>query len=54
MTIGGASTVDEAIALEAEGVDMIVASGFEAGGHRTVFLRQSEESSWALSPLFHK
>ena len=44
VTIGGAATVDEAAALEAAGVDMIVASGFEAGGHRTSFLRPSEES----------
>lgn len=44
VTIGGAATVDEAVALEAAGVDMVVASGFEAGGHRTSFLRPSEES----------
>ncbi len=44
VTIGGAATVDEAAALEAAGVDMVVASGFEAGGHRTSFLRPSEES----------
>lgn len=44
VTLGGAATVDEAVALEAAGVDMVVASGFEAGGHRTSFLRASEES----------
>ena len=44
VTIGGAATVDEAAALEAAGVDMVVASGFEAGGHRTSFLRPSDES----------
>lgn len=44
VTIGGAATVDEAAALEAAGVDMVVASGFEAAGHRTSFLRPSEES----------
>lgn len=43
-TIGSATTVDEAIFLEASGVDMIVASGFESGGHRTSFLSSSEES----------
>ena len=42
--IGTATTVDEAIALEQAGVDVIVASGFEAGGHRGSFLRASEES----------
>jgi NAD(P)H-dependent flavin oxidoreductase YrpB (nitropropane dioxygenase family) len=32
-------TVDEAIALEQAGVDVIAASGFEAGGHRGSFLQ---------------
>jgi nitronate monooxygenase len=43
-TIGTATTPDEASALEQAGVDSIVASGFEAGGHRGSFLRPSEES----------
>jgi nitronate monooxygenase len=42
--IGTATTVDEAIALEAAAVDVVAASGFEAGGHRGSFLRPSEES----------
>jgi nitronate monooxygenase len=42
--IGTATTVDEAIALEEAGVDVVVASGFEAGGHRGSFLQPSEES----------
>lgn len=42
--IGAATTVDEAIALEQAGVDVIAASGFEAGGHRGSFLRSSEDS----------
>jgi len=44
VTIGTATTVDEAVALDASGVDAIVASGFEAGGHRGSFLRPAEES----------
>ncbi len=43
-TVGAATTVDEAIALENAGVDAIVATGFEAGGHRVSFLRSAEES----------
>lgn len=43
-TIGTATTPDEAIVLEQAGVDVIVASGFEAGGHRGSFLLSSEES----------
>jgi nitronate monooxygenase len=42
--IGTAITVDEAIALEQAGVDVIAASGFEAGGHRGSFLQPSEDS----------
>ena len=42
--IGAATTPDEAVALEDAGVDVVAASGFEAGGHRGSFLRPSEES----------
>ena len=44
VTIGGATTPDEAAALQDAGVDAIVASGFEAGGHRGSFLRAAEDS----------
>jgi nitronate monooxygenase len=44
VTIGAATTPDEAIVLEQAGVDLIAASGFEAGGHRGSFLLPSEES----------
>jgi nitronate monooxygenase len=43
-TLGTATTPDEALALEQAGVDAIVASGFEAGGHRGSFLRPAEDS----------
>ncbi|TDO83015.1 nitronate monooxygenase [Flavobacterium chryseum] len=44
VTVGAATTLDEAIFLEAAGVDMIIASGFEAGGHRPSFLASAESS----------
>jgi nitronate monooxygenase len=44
LTIGTAVTLDEAIAVDEAGVDMIVASGFEAGGHRVSFLKPAEDS----------
>ncbi|MBS1953573.1 MAG: nitronate monooxygenase [Cyanobacteria bacterium SZAS-4] len=44
ITAGAAATVDEAVAIEEAGVDVVVASGFEAGGHRPFFLRPAEES----------
>ena len=43
-TLGAVTTVDEAIAMERAGVDAVVASGFEAGGHRISFLRRAEDS----------
>jgi nitronate monooxygenase len=45
VTIGAATTLDEAIFLENAGVDMIIASGFEAGGHRPSFLDTAESST---------
>src|SRR5260221_491259 len=44
VTIGTATTPDEAVALQNAGVDVIVGSGFEAGGHRGSFLRAAEDS----------
>lgn len=43
--VGAATTLDEAIFLENAGVDMIIASGFESGGHRPSFLEKSEVST---------
>ncbi|HEU4409446.1 MAG TPA: nitronate monooxygenase [Polyangiaceae bacterium] len=43
-TIGTATTVDEAVALDRAGVDLVVASGSDAGGHRGAFLRPAELS----------
>ena len=45
VTIGAATTLDEAIVLESAGVDLIIASGFEAGGHRPSFLATAESST---------
>ena len=51
--VGTATTVAEARALEAGGVDAIIASGAEAAGHRVSFLRSAEDSlvgTFALVP----
>jgi nitronate monooxygenase len=45
VAVGAATTLDEALALETAGVDMIIASGFEAGGHRPSFLAPAEMST---------
>ncbi len=38
IVLSSATTVDEALWLEARGADAIIAQGFEAGGHRGMFL----------------
>jgi nitronate monooxygenase len=43
VTIGAATTPAEAKLLADSGVDMIVATGFEAGGHRVSFLMEPED-----------
>ncbi|WP_416392084.1 nitronate monooxygenase [Alloalcanivorax xenomutans] len=52
-TLGTATTVAEALALQDAGVDAVVATGFEAGGHRVSFMEQPERcltGSLALIP----
>jgi nitronate monooxygenase len=44
VTIGAATSIAEAQCLEAAGVDFVVATGFEAGGHRPSFLAPAEDS----------
>lgn len=51
VTIGAATTVDEAVVLESAGLDMLVATGFEAGGHRVAFLQQPERGLTGLFAL---
>jgi nitronate monooxygenase len=53
VTIGTATTAAEAMVLDRAGVNIIVASGFEAGGHRGSFLLPAEDSltgTFALTP----
>jgi nitronate monooxygenase len=54
VTAGAATSIAEARALDEAGVDLIVASGLEAGGHRPTFLGRAEDSlmgTLALVPL---
>ena len=53
LTIGTATTAAEAVVLDQAGVNVIVASGFEAGGHRGSFLLPAEDSltgTFSLTP----
>ncbi len=54
ITIGTATTVEEAIAIERAGADIVVVSGFETGGHRGSFLGPSEESMTGTFSLVPK
>lgn len=51
LTLGAATTLAEVEALDAAGVDAIVASGFEAGGHRPSFLARAEDSLMGTATL---
>lgn len=44
VTIGTATTVEEGVLVAEAGADAVVASGFEAGGHRGSFVRAAEAS----------
>jgi nitronate monooxygenase len=44
VTMGTATTVDEAVAIADAGADIVIASGSDAGGHRGAFLRPVDAS----------
>lgn len=44
VTLGAATSLAEARALDEAGIDLILATGFEAGGHRPSFLARAEDS----------
>jgi nitronate monooxygenase len=53
VVLSSATTVEEAVWLEAHGVDAVIAQGLEAGGHRGSFLRESLDGqlgTFALVP----
>ena len=49
--ISSATTVEEAVWLEAHGADAVIAQGFEAGGHRGMFLTEDLTTQLATFPL---
>jgi nitronate monooxygenase len=54
VTVGTATTPAEGVALDRAGVDCIVASGVEAGGHKGAFLRPVEECLMGCSRWSHR
>lgn len=51
IVLSSATTVEEAVALVERGVDVIIAQGFEAGGHRGAFLEGSFDRQMGLFAL---
>lgn len=49
--VSSATTVDEALWLEAQGADAIIAQGLEAGGHRGMFLSKDISTQMGLFAL---
>ncbi|GIU01930.1 NAD(P)H-dependent flavin oxidoreductase [Shewanella algidipiscicola] len=49
--ISSATTLKEGLWLEAQGVDAIIAQGFEAGGHRGMFLTRDVSTQMGLAAL---
>ena len=47
--LASATSLDEARQIEAAGIDAVVASGIEAGGHRGIFQPAGEDEGWAHS-----
>src|SRR5690606_18061308 len=53
-TIGTITTLEEALAVEEAGMDSIVASGSQAGGHRASFLQEAASSLTETSVLLQQ
>lgn len=51
VTMGAATTIAEALEVEAAGVDVVLVSGAEAGGHRPWFREESREDLVGTFPL---
>jgi nitronate monooxygenase len=52
--LGCATTIEEALWLEARGVDAIIAQGYEAGGHRGIFLTNDLTTQLGTFALAHR
>ncbi|WP_024769875.1 NAD(P)H-dependent flavin oxidoreductase [Aquimarina macrocephali] len=49
-----ATTLDEAVMIEEAGIDLVIASGSEAGGHRASFMKSADESLTCTRLLIHQ
>lgn len=49
-----ATSLEEALMIEEVGIDLVIASGAEAGGHLASFVKPQEESITSTRPLLHQ
>lgn len=54
ITMATATTLEEALMIEEADVDIIIASGSEAGGHRASFVKPAEDSLTSTHLLLHQ
>lgn len=54
LSMATATTLEEAEVIEEAGIDLVVCSGSEAGGHRASFIREPEESLTSTQLLIHQ
>jgi len=54
VVIATATTLEEALMIEEAGIDLVIASGSEAGGHRASFIKPAEESLTCTRLLVHQ
>ena len=54
ITMATATTLEEAALIEEAGIDLVVASGSEAGGHRASFIKSAEDSLTCTRLLIHQ
>jgi len=54
ITMATATSLDEASMIEEAGIELVIASGSEAGGHRASFLKPPEESLTSTRLLVHQ
>lgn len=54
VTMATATTLEEAVLIEEAGIDLVVASGSEAGGHRPSFIKSAKDSLTCTRLLIHQ
>jgi nitronate monooxygenase len=54
ITMATATSLEEATMMEEAGIELVIASGSEAGGHRASFLKPAEESLTSTRLLVHQ